>query len=51
MVSFLNVLDDTKRKLERPLLKNEIEFLQWMYGRYQREEKEKCKCPKMENIN
>lgn len=37
--SFLNVLEDTKEKLGRQLQKSEVEFLQWMYERYQDEQK------------
>lgn len=51
MVSFLNVLDDTKRKLGRPLQKEETKFLQWMYERYQREQKERSKCLEIKNVN
>lgn len=51
MGSFLILLEDTKRKLGRQLQKNEIDFLHWMYDRYENEQKEKCKCLKAENIN
>ncbi|WP_157724808.1 hypothetical protein [Virgibacillus phasianinus] len=37
--SFFNVLEDTKEKLGRPLQKNEIDFLRWVYERYLEEQK------------
>ncbi|WP_161493811.1 hypothetical protein [Virgibacillus necropolis] len=51
MESFFNVLEDTKEKLGRKLQRKEVDFLQWMYERYQEEEKETCRCLKIENIN
>ncbi|CDQ38252.1 MULTISPECIES: hypothetical protein [Virgibacillus] len=34
MVSFLQVCDDTEKKLGRKLQEKEIQFLQWVYKRY-----------------
>ncbi|MFB4169869.1 hypothetical protein [Virgibacillus sp. JSM 102003] len=38
MKSFLHLLEDTEKKLGRQLYKNEVEFLQWVYERYTREQ-------------
>ena len=38
MKSFLEVCGDTRKKLGRELQKNEIDFLQWLYMRYEEEE-------------
>ncbi|HLS59946.1 MAG TPA: hypothetical protein VK044_02310 [Virgibacillus sp.] len=37
MKSFLEVCDNTREKLGRGLQEKEIEFLQWMYERYEEE--------------
>lgn len=38
MKSFLEVCGDTRQKLGRELQKREIDFLQWLYMRYEEEE-------------
>ncbi|MGP4106208.1 hypothetical protein [Virgibacillus sp. L01] len=38
MKSFLHLLEDTEKKLGRQLYENEVEFLQWVYERYTREQ-------------
>lgn len=38
MQSFLHLLEDTEKKLGRQLYENEVEFLQWVYERYTREQ-------------
>lgn len=50
MGSFFNVLEDTKEKLGRQLYQQEIEFLQWMYERYQDEQKE-SEILKIKSVN
>ena len=39
MESFLQVLNDTEKKLGRQLWENELIFLQWVYERYTKEQK------------
>lgn len=41
MESFLEVCNHTSEKLERALHEEELEFLQWMYERYEDECKRK----------
>ncbi len=38
MLSFIEVYEDTVEKLGRQLLDNELQFLQWVYRRYQEEQ-------------
>ncbi|WP_165769018.1 hypothetical protein [Virgibacillus profundi] len=40
MESLLQVCEDTEKKLGRQLQENEVEFLQWMYKRYEEEKGE-----------
>lgn len=39
MESFLKVCQDTTKKLGRKLQEEELEFLQWVYERYEEENK------------
>ncbi|WP_430790097.1 hypothetical protein VBD025_05580 [Virgibacillus flavescens] len=48
---FFHVLEDTRVKLGRQLQKNEIEFLRWMYDRYQDEQQKTIECLEMKSIN
>ena len=40
MRSFLQVCEDTRKKLGRQLQEDEVKFLQWMYKRYIEEQQE-----------
>lgn len=39
MESFLKVCEETRKKLGRQLQEEEIEFLQWVYERYEEEQR------------
>ncbi|MFZ3578543.1 hypothetical protein [Virgibacillus sp. DJP39] len=41
VISFLSLLGETKQKLGRNLQQNELEFLRWMYKRYQDEKNDR----------
>lgn len=43
MISFFEVCENTREKLDRELCEKEIEFLQWAHKRYEKELKESKK--------
>ncbi|MDC3414596.1 hypothetical protein NC797_11280 [Aquibacillus sp. 3ASR75-11] len=40
MISFNSFVGDMEKELERKLMENELEFVQWLYARYEEEEVE-----------
>jgi hypothetical protein len=38
MISFNSFVGDMEKKLERELFDNELEFVQWLYARYEEEQ-------------
>jgi len=41
--TFYEVCEDTKEKLGRPLKDKEVQFLQWLYKRYEKEQAKEFK--------